>query len=115
MKERVRLEDQFVNSKGPTGETDQAHLDDAKCSRHCHFAEMKSEAGGNIEIGIDVMHVVKTPEKWDAMIGDVPIIEGEVHQEKAERELERRRQRHQMDHAKSLRIRPMQRRLCRSE
>jgi len=46
------------------------------------------------------------------MIGDMPVIKGEVHQEKAERELEGRWQRHKMDHAKSLHIRPMQRRLC---
>ena len=42
----------------------------------------------------------------------MPIIKSEVHQEKAERKLERRWQRHKMDHTKSLLIRPMQRRLC---
>ena len=88
VEERVRLENHFVNRKGPTGETDQAHLDDAKSGRHCHFAEVKPEAGGNVEIGIDVMDVVKTPEEGDTVIGDVPIIKSEVHQEKTERELE---------------------------
>ena len=115
MEEGVRLEDQFVNGKGPAGKTDDAHLHNAKNGRHRHFAKVKPETGGNIEIGVDVVDVVKPPEKRDLVIDDMPIVKSEVHEKEAERELKWRGQRHEMDHAKGFRVRPVQsRQRCRS-
>src|SRR5467141_1071056 len=80
MEKRVRLEDQFVNGKGPAGETDDTYLHDAKNSRHRYFAKVKPETGGNIEVGIDVVDVVKTPEKRHPVINDMPVVKSEVHE-----------------------------------
>src|SRR5258708_13594545 len=90
MKKRVRLEDQFVSRKHPARETDQAHLHGAKGDRHRYLAKVKAKPSGNIEIGIDVMNVVKPPEQWDSMICDVPIVKAEVHKQKAKAEPKRR-------------------------
>src|SRR5438445_735199 len=89
MKERVCLEDQFVNGKRPAGEPDEAHLHDPKQGRHRHLAKVKPETSGNIEIWINVMNVMKTPEKRDAMISNVPIVESQIHQKETDRELQR--------------------------
>src|ERR1700730_282921 len=107
MEKRVCLEDQFVNGKGPAGESDDTHLHHAKNGRHRHFAKVKPETGGGIEIRIDVVDVVKAPEKRDTMIDDMPVVKSEVHQKEAERELNRCRQWHQMDHAKGFRVCPV--------
>ena len=43
------------------------------------------------------MNIVKAPQKWDAMIRQMPIIKCQVHKQKAQRELSRRRQRREMN------------------
>src|SRR5712692_8716376 len=84
MEERIRLEDQFVNGICPAGEPDEAHLHDAKSDGHRHFAKVKPEAGGNIEVGVDMVDVVKAPEERETVIDDMPVVKGKVHEEKAE-------------------------------
>src|SRR5207249_3524496 len=99
MEERVCVEGYFVNAERPAGEPNEADLCDAKSGRHRDFTKMKPKAGGNIEVRVDVVDVVKTPEKRHTVIGDVPIVKSKVHEEKAENELKRHRQPHEMDHA----------------
>src|SRR5260370_27352254 len=108
MKKRIRLEDQFVSPERPARETDQAHLHDAKSDRHRYLAKVKPKPSGNIKIGIDVMNVVKSPEEWDSMICDVPIVKAEVHEQKAECERKQRRQRQEKNQTKNISIRQVQ-------
>src|SRR6266850_7970809 len=83
MEKRVRLKNQLVNGEGPAGESNDAHLHDAKNGRHRHFAKVKPETGGGVEIRIDVVDVVKAPEKRDPVIDDMPVIKSEVHEKEA--------------------------------
>ncbi len=51
---------------------------------------------------IDVMNVVKPPEKWHPMIGQMPVVKDQIHQEKTDREFEPARQCHQVNEAERL-------------
>src|SRR5882672_9243759 len=87
MKKRVRLKDDLVNGEHPCGQTDDADLDDAECCRERHLANVKPKRRRHVEIRIDVMDVMKSPEKRDAVIRHVPPVERQIHQEKCEHEL----------------------------
>lgn len=100
LKQRVRLKDQFVDREGQRRNTDQGDLNNPKTGRHRDLPKMKAECRGNIEIGIDVMHVVKTPQKRDFMIGAVPVVEHEIHEHKTDYKLNWRGKIHQIDQTK---------------
>ena len=81
LKERVRLKHELVDGNGQRRCADQQDLHDAKSRRQRNLAEMKAECTRHIEIRIDVMHHVKTPEERQSMIGQVPAIETQVQQQ----------------------------------
>src|ERR1700747_1732560 len=74
---------------------------------------MEAEGGRDIQIRIDVVDVVKAPEKSHPMVSHVPIVECEIHQQKTECELKRRRKGHEMDKSKPRSRRPSQCPSCR--
>src|SRR5439155_24876226 len=74
VEECVGLKNQFVNGKYWYRDPDEQYLDDTKSSGHCDFAEMKTKSRRNIEDGIDVVHIMKAPEKPNAVICEVALI-----------------------------------------
>ena len=102
VKERVGLKDQFVSRKRRRGDADQRDLHDAEDRRHRHFAKVKTEAGRDVEVGIDVVDVVKAPEKRDAVVEHMPPVEAQVHEQKRDHELRRRGQRDDVKQAERL-------------
>src|SRR5712691_2777920 len=72
MEECVGLQDQLIYGKCRHRNPDEQHLHDTKSRGHPHLAKMKPKSGGNIEVRIDVMHIMEAPEKSDAVICDVP-------------------------------------------
>src|SRR5579864_6002724 len=74
MKKHFGLKRQLINGKGPTGNADHAHREKCEGARKRDLAKMKSECGCDVQIGIDVMNVVKSPEKREAMIGEMPVV-----------------------------------------
>ena len=60
------------------------------------------------------MNVVKAPEKRRAMVGEVPVLESQVHEQKADDQLKPRRKGKKVDKTKRLVSGPVQRPLgCR--
>ena len=50
---------------------------------------METKGSRNVQIGVDVVDVVEAPEKWHPMVSHVPVVEGEIHEQKTKRELKR--------------------------
>ncbi|HSZ76428.1 MAG TPA: hypothetical protein VK775_03465 [Chthoniobacterales bacterium] len=61
---------------------DETHLEKTENDRECDLTEMKAEGGGNIQVRVDMMDIVKTPEKWHPVVSQVPVVERQVHQQK---------------------------------
>jgi len=81
MKKCVGLKHQFISHKGWHRNSNQRDLDNAEGGGHEDFAKVESEAGGDVEIRIKMVDVVKSPEKGNPMVGDMPPVEAEVEQE----------------------------------
>jgi len=80
VKERVDQEDKLINQERGKRRADQADLNDPKYRRKGDFPEVKAKAGGDVEIGVDVMDIVKAPQERNAVIRHVPVIEAQVEQ-----------------------------------
>ena len=87
MKEHLRLKSQLVNGKGPRRNADETYLDHAKETRECYLAKMKSKGRRDVQFWIGMVNVMKTPKKRRAVVGEMPVVEGQVHEDKADREL----------------------------
>ena len=46
--------------------------------RERDLAEMEPEGGGNIQVRVDVVDIVKAPEKWQSVVSQVPVIERKI-------------------------------------
>src|SRR6266478_1678236 len=108
MEKCVGLKNQFVNGKCRHRDPDEEYLHDTKSCRHAYLAKMKAKSGRDIEVRIYVVHIMKAPEKSDAVIGEVPPIKCQVHQQERYDEPQRPRQRDQMNQAERLLRRPAQ-------
>jgi hypothetical protein len=60
---------------------------------------MKAEGRRDVQIRIDVMHVVEPPQEAHPMRRHMPPVEQQVHQQHRRDELRRRRQRDDVDQA----------------
>ena len=74
MEHRVRLENHFINRIRPPRDSQQKNLYDAKASRHRYFAKMKAKGRRDVQVAIDVMDIMKTPQQRHFMIRQMPII-----------------------------------------
>ena len=113
VKEHLGLKNELVNGKRPCRRADETHLKETETGRERDLTEMEAEGGGNVQVRVNVVDIVKAPEKWHSMISQVPVVEREIHQQKAKHEDNRRRQRNEMNKSKRLARRPSQRRLHR--
>lgn len=102
VEEYLGLKDQVVSRESPGRNPNQAHLHNAERSRGRNLAEVKPECSRDIEVRVDVMHVMKSPEKRHAMVRDMPVIKPQVHEEKAQRKLRPDRQYDEMDQTERL-------------
>ena len=101
-KKHFRLKGQLVNAEGPGRDSDNAHRKHTDQGRESDLAKVKTKRGRDIEIGIDVAQIVESPEKWHAMIRQIPVIENQVHEQEAEDELNENWQRDEMENQKFL-------------
>ena len=79
VKEHLNLKNELIDSKCPRRRADETHLKKTENDRERDLTEMEAEGGGNIQIRIGVMDIVKTPEKRHSMVSQVPIIERQIH------------------------------------
>ena len=87
MKEHLRLKSQLVNGKGPRRNADETYLDHAKETRKSNLAKMKSKGGRDVQFWVSMVNVMKAPEKRRAVVGEVPVVKGQVHQQNTDNEL----------------------------
>src|SRR5215510_3927096 len=72
-----------------TGPTKRQHLSDSEACREKDFTEVKAECRRYVQITVNMMDVVKTPEERDFVIGAMPIVKAEIHEEKASAKLQK--------------------------
>src|SRR5262249_48606726 len=96
VKKRIGLENYFVERESRQRGANQEHLGDAEERREQDLAKMEAKPGRDIELRIDVVDVMKTPEKGNSMIKQVPIIEAQIEQQKGHEELHPRGERQEM-------------------
>ena len=89
MEQRAELERDLIDEIGKDRRSDDDHLYGAKARRKCHLHEVKPERRGNIEVGIDMVDIVKSPQERNAVIGHMPVVEAEIQQKKCGDQLER--------------------------
>ena len=58
---------------------------------------MEAQAGGNVEVGVNVMNVVESPEPREFVVCDVPVVKAQIEQQKAGDKLRPPRKRHEVD------------------
>src|SRR2546421_12889521 len=87
MKQRVHLKRSLVHCKREERHTNDADLHDAKQGGKQHLTKVKAKAGGDVEIGIDVMNVVETPEHRNFVVQHMPVVKTQIQQQKAKNEL----------------------------
>src|SRR5262249_11290372 len=102
VKERVGLKDQFVGRERRKRDADEAHLDDAEHRRKEHFAKVKAEAGGNVEIRINVMNVVESPQPRDLVVREMPVVKVQIEEQESGNQLRPRGERHEVDQTERL-------------
>src|SRR3989304_3097097 len=89
MEKRGRLKDQFVARENNWGNPDQSNLKYPETGRHRDLTEVKVKCGGDIEVAVDVMHVVEAPQKRKFVIGEMPVKERKIQQQKSNHALSR--------------------------
>src|SRR2546428_13443818 len=57
------------------------HREGKKADGKNHFAKVESCSGRHVEIQISVMHVMKSPEDWDHVVGPMPPPIGVIQQQ----------------------------------
>src|SRR5437763_8922994 len=97
VKKHLRLKRKLVDGKGPRRSPDETYLDDVEPARKRDLAEVKAEGSRNVQLWIGMMNIMKAPEKRSAMVGKMPVIESEIHQQETERQFQPGRQSYQMD------------------
>ena len=82
VKEHLNLKNELIDGECPRRRADETHLEKTENDRERDLTEVETEGGGNIQIRVDMMDIVKTPEKWHPVVSQVPVIERQVHQQK---------------------------------
>src|SRR5437588_11343201 len=81
VKKHLRLKRKLIDGKGQRRNTDEAYLDNVEPARERDLAEVKAKSGRNVQLGIGMVHVMKAPQERRPMVGEMPVIESEVHQQ----------------------------------
>ena len=78
------LEDDGVGGEGLRFNAEKRYLHGTEGGGVKNLYEVEAEGGGGVEVGVEVVGIVETPEKRKAVVEPVPIIEGQVEQDKAQ-------------------------------
>ena len=82
VKEHLNLKNELIDCECPRRRADETHLEKTENDRERDLTEMEAEGGGNIQVRVDMMDIVKTPEKWHPVVSQVPVVERQVQQQK---------------------------------
>src|SRR5437588_13076538 len=86
VKKHLRLKRKLIDGKGQRRNTDETYLDNIEPARKRDLAEVKAKSSRNIQRGIGMMNIMKPPEERCPMVGEMPVIESEIHQQETERQ-----------------------------
>src|SRR5438034_11550172 len=81
VKESCSLECDKKHDQHYWADAEEDHCKRKKTDGKNHFAEMESRGGAHIEVKIGMMHVMKTPEDRNHVIGPVPPPVAVIHQQ----------------------------------
>ena len=87
MKEHFQLKGDLIDRICPSGNPNKTYLDNGKDARERDLSEVKSESSRDIQLRINMVNIVKPPKKRNPMVSNVPIVKGEVHEQKAHDQL----------------------------
>jgi len=87
MKEHFQLKGDLIDRIGPCRNANKTNLDNGKDARERDLAKVKSESSRDIQLRINMVNIVKTPKKRNSMVGNVPIVKGEIHEQKTHDQL----------------------------
>jgi hypothetical protein len=86
VEEHLRLKKQLIKRKRPCRRADEDYLQKTKRNGEQDLSKMEAEGCGHVQVWVDVMNIVKAPENRDSMVSEMPVVEREVHQQKAKHE-----------------------------
>src|SRR5437763_16522747 len=86
VKKHLSLKRKLVDGECPRRNTDETYLDNVEPARKRDLTEMKAEGSRNVQLGIGMMNIMKAPEKGNAMVGEMPVIERNKHQQETQRQ-----------------------------
>jgi len=84
VEQRAPLKHALIDHVRQGRQPNQADLHNAEACRKQYLADMKTQGRGDVEVGVDMVHVVEPPEPWDHMVCQVPVVEGEIHQQEGQ-------------------------------
>jgi hypothetical protein len=82
VKEHLNLKNELIDGECPSRRANETHLKKTENDREHNLTEMEAECGGNIQVRVDMMDIVKTPEKWYPVVSQVSVVERQIHQQK---------------------------------
>jgi hypothetical protein len=92
MEQGGQLEHELVCNVHPGRRPDQHHLRHAKRRGVADLDRVKTKRGGDVQVRIDMVHVMKSPQQRNAVIRPVPPVKRPVKQQEGDTELDRQRQ-----------------------
>lgn len=100
-------DEQAVYDEVPGFEAEQGDEQQAEQGRENEFAPVEAGGGGDIHVGIAVMHAVESPEERNAMIHPVPAVGPGVEQNNGEDGLSNSTQRQMIEEPPVIVVRPL--------
>ena len=80
LKKRIELKDRLVDNEHPGSTTDERHLQCPKCGGQTDLDKVETHCSADVEIIVDIMSVVESPEKGPGVICSMPVVKREIHQ-----------------------------------
>ena len=84
LSERIKLKDRLVDHEHPGSATDERHLHRPKSGGQTDLDKVKTHRRADVEIMVDVMSIVESPEKGPGVIRSMPVVKREIHQQESE-------------------------------
>src|SRR5437879_2986444 len=100
VKQCVRLKDEFVNGERHKSNPAQTDLDHSEQGGEQHFTEVKPKTRGNVQVRINVVHIVKPPQEGNVVVQQVPVVKARIEQQKTNHYLQPPGHGHNVQHPK---------------
>jgi hypothetical protein len=75
VKKHLNLKNELIDGECPRRRADETHLEKTENDRERDLTEVEAEGGGNVQVRVDMMDIVKTPEKWHTVVSQMPVVE----------------------------------------